>query len=42
MPSYTEPFGLVYIEALTLGTPVVGSYESVKGLEELLGMYIYR
>ena len=40
MPSYAEPFGLVYTEALTLGTPVVGSYESVKELEELLGIYI--
>jgi glycosyltransferase involved in cell wall biosynthesis len=39
MPSYAEPFGMVYTEALTLGTPVVGSYESVKELEELLGIY---
>jgi glycosyltransferase involved in cell wall biosynthesis len=40
MPSYAEPFGTVYIEALALGTPVVGSYENVKELEELLGTYI--
>ena len=40
MPSYAEPFGLVYAEALALGTPIVGSYESVKELEELLGVYV--
>jgi len=40
MPSYAEPFGTVYIEALALGTPVVGSYENVKELEELLGTYV--
>jgi glycosyltransferase involved in cell wall biosynthesis len=40
MPSYAEPFSLVYIEALSLGTPIVGSYENIKELEELLGIYI--
>jgi glycosyltransferase involved in cell wall biosynthesis len=41
MPSYAEPFASVYIEALSLGTPVVRSYENMKELEKLL-VYIYR
>jgi len=40
MPSVSEGFGLVYVEALLAGTPVVGYYETIKELEELLDIYI--
>jgi glycosyltransferase involved in cell wall biosynthesis len=40
LPSRTEGIGLVYEEALLAGVPVVGFPESVKELENLLGIYI--
>lgn len=40
MPSKFEPFGLVYIEALLAGTPVVGCSGILREIEGLLGIYI--
>lgn len=40
MPSRVEGIGLVYEEALAVGVPVVGFPESLKELENLLGVYI--
>ena len=40
MPSQNESFGITYTEALLAGTPVVGFHESIKELENLLGIYI--
>lgn len=40
MPSKFEPFGLVYIEALLAGTPVVGCSGILGEIEGLLGIYI--
>ena len=40
MPSKIEGIGIVYEEALSTGTPIIGFPESVKELENLLGIYI--
>jgi len=40
MPSKSESFGLVYVEAMLAGTPIVGFQPIVKELESLLGTYI--
>lgn len=40
LPSRTEGIGIVYEEALVVGTPIVGWSESVRELEELLGIYV--
>jgi len=40
MPSILEAFGLTYIEALSVGTPVVGFHGTLKEIECLLGVYI--
>ena len=40
MPSLLEGIGLVYIEALVSGAPVVGFYKSIEELEGELGTYL--
>lgn len=37
MPSISEGWGVVYTEALAVGTPVVGYHRTIRELEELLG-----
>jgi glycosyltransferase involved in cell wall biosynthesis len=39
-PSVLEAFGLAYTEALSSGTPIVGSHLAVGEIERLLGIYI--
>ncbi|MBA7484892.1 D-inositol-3-phosphate glycosyltransferase [subsurface metagenome] len=40
MPSRSESFGIVYIESLLVGVPVIGFYPIIKELENMLGTYI--
>ena len=40
MPSKQEGMGLVYYESLLAGTPVIGFHESIKEIENILGIYI--
>ena len=35
---YLQPFGIVYIEALSCGIPIIGYGPSVKEIEEKIGM----
>lgn len=40
LPSWTEGIGIVYEESLVVGTPIVGFSESIREIEELLGVYV--
>ena len=40
MPSRIETFSLVYIEALYVGTPIIGFHENVREIENMLSIYI--
>lgn len=40
MPSRMESFGIVYVEALSVGTPVVGHHRILEEIENVLGIYI--
>lgn len=40
MPSKSESFGLVYVEAMLAGTPVVGFQPIIEELSDFLGTYI--
>jgi len=40
MPSRSEGFAYVYVEALLAGLPIIGFYSNVSEIEKLLGIYV--